>query len=499
MLPFEDLMQIDLAAKIVLNGIKQNKRFTVHWDCDADGICSGTIITKALRDYGITANVIYNFGKIHGIKEYPLQKIVDTTDILIVVDSASEHYEQQKFLEKNGVKVIIIDHHPANRSEYCMIINSQFNGYKNNQLSGSGLVFKFIKYLDYLTGNLHTNCYADLAVTGLVSDMVSMGEDSPENRYIAHIGLETQSIPISAIIDGYDFNGNSISYSIAPLLNSAVRNGNMELAVKLMMSDSLGDARRIVKQLKSIKAEQDEKVAQIIDSSIFQIKNNMTEDSRVISVFVNEKDSSGLVGNIIANKYYMPTIVLHDDEKLDEYKGSIRGFGVNSFKDIIWKTGLAWVGGHDNAAGITVKKDKYESLIQKLNKVLKDVEFTSIQNADISLEAEEVTYDLIENITRISKISGQNFKPISVVIESVEVNNLTPLKPNHLKFDYNGVEFVMWKAGDKIKDFQSSPGIYRTMDVMGSLSISDFRGIKARQFVISDYKDSREELAFLRD
>jgi hypothetical protein len=73
------------------------------------------------------------------------------------------------------------------------------------------------------------------------------------------------------------------------------------------------------------------------------------------------------------------------------------------------------------------------------------------------------------------------------------------MKPNHLKWDSKGLEFFYWKNADKIKDFESNPGTYRICDVLGGVQMGSFRGISFKQFIVNDYRNSREELSFLRD
>ena len=81
MLPFESLYRIDEAAKIVIDGIKNRKKFMVYYDVDCDGISSGIIITRYLKDFGIDPKTYINNGKNHGVTEDSL-KYINDIDIL---------------------------------------------------------------------------------------------------------------------------------------------------------------------------------------------------------------------------------------------------------------------------------------------------------------------------------------------------------------------------------------------------------------------------------
>jgi single-stranded-DNA-specific exonuclease len=500
LLPFESLSNIEQAKDIVLEGIKNNKRFLVMFDIDNDGCCAGAIMYRYLKHYTDNVDWIINQGKVHGLEKVNLDEIVSRTDIFILCDSLSNNYKEYQYLFEKGVQVISLDHHSTDGSEYACIVNSKLNNYKNPYLAGAGVVWKFCAYLDKCTNNQYAYQYCDLAATGIIGDVQSVSEQSYENRFICTMGFNNLQNPgLKGIVDKYLFNGSCVGWSIAPLINSCQRSNNNELAVHLLLEDNPTKVKKIIAQLKDIKAEQDAEKDAIVNSLVFEIKNNQKETDRVISVFIDDKEHTGLVANTLAGMFMKPVIVLHNSEDGDEYRGSIRGFGVENFNQIVWDTKLGRAFGHENASGIFIKKSDYDKFIETINENLRHVEFKNIINADLQLEPEEVTYELIENLEYLNLVTGEGFKPVTIVMENIEVNNLTPLKPNHLKFEYKGIEFVFWKAGDKIQDFFSSPGTYRVMDVMGSLSISDFRGKKAKQFIISDYKNSREELEFLRD
>ena len=51
LLPLNSLMRIDDARQIIESGLDNNKNFGVHWDVDTDGVSSGTIMTRYLRNY----------------------------------------------------------------------------------------------------------------------------------------------------------------------------------------------------------------------------------------------------------------------------------------------------------------------------------------------------------------------------------------------------------------------------------------------------------------
>ncbi len=503
LLPFELLSNIEQARDIVLDGIRNDKSFTVLWDSDLDGNAGGCIITKHLLNY---TNLVFpriNQGKIHGLSGQNINNIIDDTDILIAVDSLSNEHEYYKILSECGVKVICLDHHQpsAESQKYATIVNSQLNNYPNPMLSGAGVALKFALYIDEYTGEEYAQDLYDLAACGLIADMMDV-KDSWENRYICWRGMNSlKNIGIQEILSGYRFDGQSISYSIAPLINACNRTNNNELAMKLLLTQDKREAKAIVKQMKEIKKQQDALVDENVNDVEFQIRNNITEHSRVVSGFVNDGGFSGLIANKLASKYQMPCIILHEnEEESDIYKGSLRSYGVENFRDMLNGLGLCKALGHEMAAGVIVPKSNYQKLIQKINEILAGVEFKVTIEADIELNIKDITFDLVQKIQQLNLITGTGFKNIQVFLRRIPVEKLTLMQGKHVKFESGHIEIIHWNNPGLYKELEcNTKGLYKTIDVCGTLSISEFAGKERIQLVVNEYDNIQEELNFLRD
>ncbi len=499
--PFK-LSNMKKAVSIILEGIRNNKRFSVFYDAaDCDGLCAGTLMMKYLSNYTDNLQYLFVQGKKHGLKFLDLNNIIATTDILIVVDSSSEDYEQHKYLTEHGVEVVIFDHHEAKPSNWACIVNSQFDNYENSQLSGAGTTWKGCLAIDMITGNEYAEDYIDLACVGIIGDVMDLSESYPENRYIAKYGFDNlKNTALKTIIGNYDFNGTSVMYSIAPLLNSCARTGNNELAVKFLLEDDHRICKQYLSQIKELKKQQDKEVANIVNNLEFQIRNNGYDKNKVIVGFVESNEFAGLIGNKVSNKYQKPAIILHQPtEESEELKGSLRSFGLDNFKDIVNSTGLAKAFGHQGAAGVFLNKNNFNSFVVRLNELLKDVEFTLTQEADIVLNPEQITFELIDELEKVNRIVGHNFKPIQIVMEKVEPENAIIMQGKHTKFTFQDIEFIKWNDLELYEQLKVDPRMYVSLDVMGTLSSNFFRGKKTKQMILSDYKDIEIGLDFLRD
>ncbi|MBZ9622959.1 DHH family phosphoesterase [Clostridium sp. FP2] len=508
LLPLTDLDEIEEAAEIIIKAINEKKRIHVFPDVDVDGVTSGCIIYQYLSFFTDNITWSINKGKVHGLSAQDLESYIDNIDLVIAVDSSSEDIEQQQFLKENGIKVVILDHHPAKHSKYATIVNCQMGDYKNRHLSGSAVVFKFVKYLDELLGTNYSDALWDLATVGLIGDTMEVGENNLENRYICSKGFNSlTNIALKQIIGNYTFNGTSVSYSIAPLINAAQRMNRNHLAFELIIENDKKKCNKIIDEIKELKIIQNIQKDKLVDDLTFTIKANELDKQKAICLLIDEVknddqgDIVGLTGNILSADYMMPVIIVHpigDGEKLG---GSIRGYGIKSFQDVVNSTKLVvFCKGHPNAAGIELYAKDWDKLIVAINKKLAKVKFKVEETADVVLKPEQITVDLIKKMEYINTISGKNFPPIKIVVEDIEIDDIVTMQKKHIKFSQGGIEFVKWNSYGELENFKSNTiGIYKTCDVLGTMVMNNFRGKVKKQMVIQDTRNFQDNLEFMRE
>lgn len=501
LIPLDKLSDIDKGVSIIDNGIKDNKRFTIFPDmADSDGIMAGCIMKKYLLHFVDEVNFVGGIGKQHGLKNLDLDKIIAITDILIIVDSSTGDHKEQNYLQEHGVTIVCCDHHPEPRNLKVCTINSQFENYPNSQLSGSGVTWKFCLALDEKFKTNYALEYIDLAAIGILADVSSVSEDNMENRLIVNMGLKNlKNTAIKLVIGTYEFNSQSVLFSISPLINGAARLFKNQLVLDFIMEDDKKIAQKLFNQLKDVKEQQKIMVEVATRNLTTQIENQDYINNKFVYGFVDVGEFTGLIGNKLAEAYGKPAIILKTPkEGATQLTGSIRAVGINNFKSVINSTKLARVFGHESAAGIYIPIDNLKPLLEKLNEVLKDVEFKSEEDIDIQLEPEEITNDLIKEMEKVNKLTGKDFKPITVFIEGIEPKNVSSLKDGrHTKFDSNGIEIIKWNS-TLYQDLRWTKGIYQSLDVVGSLSLGSFKGIKTKQLILKDARNLESHLEFFR-
>ena len=505
LIPFEEMKNIDVAAKIITKNIENDGSFFVHFDTDTDGVSAGSIAVRWLKQH--TDRVYYgiNQGKDHGIAKLDLS-LLDGIDVLWIVDSIeTKMFPYERVLEAGVKHIIITDHHLVSKSmqrqmeRTCAItLVSSAVDYPNPALSGSATTWKLCAYMDWIDLDDYSDNLVDLATCGIIADMVDVGVESPENRYIAYKGFCNQVNPALKKINGsYEFNSQAVSFGIAPLVNASNRMNENEKAVELFLSEDSKEITKLVNELKFCKESQNLEIADVMPMLEEQAASQM--DNKVMFFFVETNaEVKGLIGNKLLEKYHRPVIVLSNRIEVDdetgeltrhEYFGSARAVGVRDFKKYVDDTGFVGSGGHENAFGIWFDVDVLDDFKNAIESALKDVEFVQEATVDIRINQEQITDDLIKKIKSLNKISGQGWPSVSVMVSGItdyEVGTMSGGK--HLKLIADGGKtlFIKWNFNDDWDQFDGP------VSAIGSLDSGFFGRTYYKQLIMNDWRIDNE-------
>jgi single-stranded-DNA-specific exonuclease len=487
---FEYMNGLSEAYQIIDDAITMGERFLVLADVDADGCCSNAIITKYLRKCGADVECIINDGKIHGAEYLDLSLLTDI-DVMIIVDSLNNNPEVYKRILDTGTKLIVFDHHlPEQRlfdANLDFVLVTSAKDYPNEALSGAGVCLKYALYAD----EMNLTDYADdlwvYAAIGIIADMSDMSV--PENRYIAYRGLAQFRNPmVQKMVSNYTFDSQSVSFSIGPLVNAAMRMHENEKAMNVFLAEDEDEIDELVKDLKDCRERQNEAVAEMLDDLLEQGEAQL--DRKCMFFMLNndtDAEVTGLIGNKLLAMYQRPLFILRLRD--GQYAGSMRSIGTESFLEIANGTGLCLCQGHPNAAGAFIDADKFEQFKEVIEEELKDIEFSINIEADIELNADQINENLIKQLSAINRISGTGFKPINVLVRTNDYEVSTFSTKKHLKIIDNdtGVIIVKWNCMDWQTMKNDKPLV-----AVGTLSSPYYGRQKYLQLAIDEYTQQND-------
>lgn len=489
MIPFDEMNGLEEVYEIIDDAITMGEKFLVLADVDADGCCSNAIITRYLRRCGADVECIINDGKEHGAEHLDLSLLVDI-DVMIIVDSLNNDPEVYKRILDTNTKLIVFDHHlPEQRlfdANLDFVLVTSAKDYPNEHLSGAGVCLKYALYADEMNLTDFSNDLWVYAAIGIIADMSDMSV--PENRYIAYRGLAQFKNPVvKKMVGNYAFDSQSVSFSIGPLVNAAMRMHENEKAMNVFLAEDENEISDLVKDLKDCRERQNEAVAEMLDDLLNQ---GETQLDRKCMFFILNNDTdaevTGLIGNKLLAMYQRPLFILR--LKDGQYAGSMRSVGTESFLEIANGTELCLCQGHPNAAGAFIDEDKFEQFKEVIEESLRDIEFNINVEADIELEPSQINDDLIKQLSALNKLSGTGCPPITVLVRTDDYEVSTFSTKKHLKvIDESGLLIVKWNC----MDWQTMKNDKQLVAV-GTLSSPYYGRVKYQQLAIDEYTQQND-------
>ena len=489
MIPFEEMKGLHDADQVIDDAITMGEKFLILADVDGDGVTSCAVMARYLRKCGADVKCVINDGKKHGAEDFDLL-LLDGIGVMIIVDSLNNDTSVYERLLSTGVRLCVFDHHlPEQRlldANLDFVFVSSANNYPNEALSGAGVVMKYVLYADEMNLTDYSDDLWVYSAIGLIADMSDMSV--PENRYIAHRGLAQFRNPVvQKMVGNYIFDSTAVSFSIGPLVNSAMRLHENEKAMNVFLTDDLDEIDELVKDLKACKERQNEVVAELIEDLLKQGEAQLDRKC-MFFMLENELEAeiTGLVANRLLSEFQRPLFVLR--LKDGQYAGSMRAVGVESMLEISNDTGLCVCQGHPLASGAFIKEDEFEQFKEVIEERLKDVEFSIKIEADIELSPSQITDNLVKQLTAINRISGTGFPAIKVLVRTDDYEVTTFSTKKHLKvIDESGLLIVKWNTSD----WQTMKND-KELVAVGTLSSPCYGRVKYLQLTIDEYTQQND-------
>ena len=407
LIPYEELSGVDDAVILLQEMITQKKRILIVADFDADGATSCALAIRGLTAMG-AEDVIYVVPNRfeHGYGLSP--KIVDVAldhdpDLIVTVDNGISSISGVEHAKKNGIKVLITDHHlPGDKLPSAdVIINPQLkeDKFPSKNLAGVGVIFyillalraklkaenwfdeKNIKYPNL--ANL-----LDLVALGTISDLVPL--DKNNRTMVAH-GLKLMrknksKVGILAILNQSGrqlstLTSGDLSFAIAPRLNAAGRLTDMSLGIECLLTDDKENATEMAKKLNQLNIERRQIQDNMEEQAFTEFEKYLQDTSKKIPhgiCIYNQNWHQGVVGVLAAKikeKFNRPVIVFAQ-ECQGILKGSARSITELHIKDVfdeiarLYPELILTFGGHAMAAGLTIEESQFDRFSDVFNKVV---------------------------------------------------------------------------------------------------------------------------------
>ena len=372
------LPDMDKAVARLRAALEAGGRICVYGDYDVDGITAAAILYLHLRSLG--ANVRTYIPDRHregyGLNEAAVRSLAEETDLLVTVDCGVNAVEMAALARELGMDIVITDHHrPGSRLPGCPLIDPLLGGYPCPYLSGAGVAFKLV---EALSGRAAAMGYIDLAALSTVADVVPLLD---ENRFIVRAGLARMNghprVGIAALkraagLEEKALTAGHLGFQLGPRLNAGGRLGSARRGLELLLTDDPVRAEALAAELEAENSERRNVEKAILAEAGEMLEGFDFPGHRAI-VLAREGWNTGVLGLAAARlveTYHYPAILLGGDGGV--LKGSCRSIpGVDIFAALTAAGGhLMKYGGHKQAAGLTLAREKLPAFVAALEAYL---------------------------------------------------------------------------------------------------------------------------------
>lgn len=408
--------EMNNAVAVLKQFIANGRPIALVGDYDVDGICAASIIFLAITSLGgnVKVRLPRRFSEGFGLSEKIVGEISE--GLLITVDNGIAAIEAVQKAKDKGLTVIITDHHLRSESGELpnadIIIDpnavpdsADFTGY-----CGAGIAYKLAALL-LGEGNALLPKLLSLAAIATVADVVPLVE---ENHSIVRNGLaamlteEGRTVGLGALLEVCQMDkfitAKDIAFKIAPIINASGRlhddGANIPFALLTFEGShdaAINMAQNINETNEQRKAIKTREMAVIHET----IENELLKQEVPLCVYVPGL-SEGLMGiyaGELVERYKVPSLVFTDSEDPDIIKGSGRSCGgvhlknlLDSCSDLLYK-----YGGHAEAAGVSVERNNFEAMKNRLMKCIGSVPKV---NDNILYYDLDITVDKIQDAIR---------------------------------------------------------------------------------------------------
>jgi single-stranded-DNA-specific exonuclease len=511
------MKNMDLAVNRLEKAIQNQEKILLFGDYDVDGTTAVALLYGFLKNYcpSIDFYIPDRYTEGYGISFQGIDYAEKNQQTLIIaLDCGIKAIDKVQYATEKGIDFIICDHHePGNIIPDCIVLDQKQKvcAYPYKELSGCGVGFKLLQgFLQQRNEPLEKLYpFLDLLAISIGADIVAI---TGENRILCTHGLKIlNESPRVAFKELLEISGKKfpltltdVVFIIAPRINAAGRIRSGKMAVELMISEDQEEMRRLAKEINADNIERRSLDQQITEEAFLQIEEDIDFEKTFSTVVFNPNWHKGVVGIVasrLIEKYYRPTIVLTESNGL--IGGSARSVAnfdlykaLTECEDL-----LEQFGGHQHAAGMTLKKENLIAFKNRFDAVVKrnlTVESkVPIQEIDVEIELNEIhgeeEYYKIPRLKRIIESfephGPGNMKPVfysrnlfatdSRILKEAHLK-LKVIQPNS-KLNYEAIGFNLAH-----KEMETVSGI--PFEMAYTLETNDFNGKKSIQFNIKDIR-----------
>lgn len=434
---------IVIAAEIVNAAIEDGVKIAVYGDYDCDGVTATALLYNYLTSRN--ADCIYyipdRFSEGYGMNEDAVKKLYDEgVKLIITVDNGISAIKEIQLAKSLGMDVVVTDHHLP--GDVLPNADAVVDPHRKDcpsafkEICGAEVAFRLICVMENKEPEELLPFFADILSLAVLGDIMPL---TAENRSIVKYGVEklktAPATGLSALmsvagLEKKSIDATKIAFTLTPRINASGRMGDAKRAVELLISQNMMSALGIANEIDNDNSLRQQTEKKIFAEVLKQIEEKGYENQRVIvcSGYDWHAGVIGIVAARVAERYSKPAIMITvDNEGFAHGSGrGVEGFSlfdaISKCKDLLTK-----FGGHEQAAGISLREENIDLFREEINKYAENLDYTvPTLHIDCRLNPAALTVDLALAIKSLEPFGTKNPAPV-FGIWGVTLTRITPI------------------------------------------------------------------------
>jgi len=446
------------AARRLASAVEKQEKVVLYGDYDVDGVTSLAILHRFLFALGLPNECFLPLRESegYGLSRDGLDRVFSAHEpsLLVALDCGTSSHDEAAWLAQRGVDLVIIDHHePRNGSAPCVaLVNPKAVG-GNTDLCTAALVFKLCHGIQKITGRRDPDLrdFLDLAAMGTICDLAPL---RGENRIIVRHGLARMSqtrweglralMQVGAVVP--PVTTAEVGFRLGPRLNAAGRLNTAEAALRLLVTEDAGEARRLAAELDVCNRERQELEQQVLDAALDELEKSFDPVRDCAIVVGGEGWHNGVVGIVasrLCRKFHRPALVIGFDENGAGHGSgrSIEGLSlVEALADCADLLGS--FGGHHMAAGLSVQRSHFDELRRRFAAAaagrLQAQDLIPRLKIDTMIDLADLNDSHLAELSLLEPCGMGNPAPLFYARAVAPVHGPDVLKEKHVRFRVRG-------------------------------------------------------------
>ena len=436
------------ASDILINSINKKENICILGDYDVDGISATSLLIRYFAY--IKQQYFYYIPDRekdgYGATTKLFQKLIlKKPKLVILVDCGSTSNDAIDYLNQNNIKSIIIDHHEINipYPKSNVIINPKKNADHNDHglLCATALTYFFIDKVIKKTKSKYN--LSDFLIYVLLATVCDVMPLRKFNKILAsnvtrNFKLEN-NLAFKTIFNQLNIkkklNVDDLAFLIGPILNSGGRLGFSNYGTELLSSNNMNILQKKASELINLNNKRKKLEKNILNEINFE---KIGKQNKNVIIYYNDKIHEGLIG-IIASRFKdyfnKPSIILtRSNNILKASARSTNNYNIGKIIKILVDNNIVEKGGgHNMAAGFTIKKNNLKILDDFIQKdyLKNNKNFKLIFKYDSEISASGLNKDLYNEINKLAPFGNGNSLP-TFLIKNVKIIKSKLVGNNHI-------------------------------------------------------------------